>query len=226
MKRERHTDWLRLLAPLVVLVLFALAAWKLGFFRARGSQQVVAKAEHVAGRQWLAPIFVLVYFLLTTLALPMTMLTYVAGAVFGVVRGFLYVWVATMISAVATYYLARGLMANTARRLIGPHRDKLRELKSGKHVALTVFRLQITPMIPFAVVSYGAGTVEASPLAFFTGTAIGIIPGRLLATFVGDRFVAGVSGQNKTALWLSIAIPVVLLALSFAPKLLKSLQRS
>ncbi|MFL5620648.1 MAG: TVP38/TMEM64 family protein [Gemmatimonadaceae bacterium] len=226
MKRERHTDWLRLLAPLVVLALFALAAWKLGFFRSRGADQVVAEAERVAGRQWLAPIFIVVYAALTAIALPMTMLTYAAGAVFGVVRGSIYVWIATMIGAVAAYYLARGLMAKTARRLIGPHRDKLRALKSGRHAALTVFRMQLTPMLPFAVVTYAAGSFELSPLAFFTGTAIGIVPGTLVATFVGDRFVAGVSGHDRSAVWLSIAIPTVLLGLSFVPKLVKSIRRS
>ena len=225
-KRERHTDWFRLLAPLFVLAVFALVAWKLGFFRARASQQVLAEAERMAGRRWLAPIFIVAYAALTAAALPMTMLTYAAGAVFGVVRGSLYVWVATMIGAVASYYLARGVMAPTARRLIGPHRDKLRELKSGKHAALTVFRLQLTPMLPFAVVTYAAGSFELSPLAFFTGTAFGIIPGTLVATFVGDRFVAGIGGHDRSALWLSIAIPAVLLALSFTPKLIKSMQRS
>jgi uncharacterized membrane protein YdjX (TVP38/TMEM64 family) len=205
-KRERHTDWFRLLAPVFVLAVFALVAWKLGFFRARASQQVLTEAERIAGPRWLAPLFIVAYAALTAAALPMTMLTYAAGAV-------------------ASYYLARGLMATTARRLIGPHRDNLRALTSGKHAALTVFRMQLTPMLPFAVVTYAAGSFELSPLAFFTGTACGIIPGTLVATFVGDRFVAGVGGHDRSALWLSIAIPAVLLALSFAPKLVKSMQR-
>jgi uncharacterized membrane protein YdjX (TVP38/TMEM64 family) len=208
------------------MALLAVSAWKLGFFAPRGSHRIVAEAERVGGRRWLAATFIIVYALLGTLALPMTTLTYAAGAVFGVVRGSIYVWIATMLAAAASYFLARGLLASTARRLLGPHRDMLRELQSGKRAALTVFRMQLTPMIPFAAVTYAAGTAELPPRSFFAGSALGIIPGAVIATFAGDRLVAGVSGHDTSAVVIAIVIPSTLLGLSYLPKLIKKIRRS
>jgi len=78
--RERHRvrDWARLLVPLLMIALFAVAAWKLGFFKSAGSQRIVAEAERIGGRDWLAAAFVVIYAALGVVALPMTMLTYAA----------------------------------------------------------------------------------------------------------------------------------------------------
>jgi hypothetical protein len=47
-RARRISDWLRLLAPLVVLVSFGLAAWKLGFLHSN-QQQVEAATKRIAG---------------------------------------------------------------------------------------------------------------------------------------------------------------------------------
>ena len=222
--RWRAAQWSRLLVSLVIFALFALAAWKLGFFRRNAPQRVVAEAERIAGHRWLATIFVLVYTTLSAFALPVTLLAYGAGAIFGFARGALYVWTASMLGATAGFVLARGILAKAARRLLGPHNDKLRELKKG-NATLTVFRMQVMPVIPFGVVTYAAAIADLPLGRFLAGTATGIIPGTLLATFVGDRFIAGVSGTNHGALWLAIGLSVVLLALSLLPNVIKSVRR-
>src|SRR5438477_850464 len=97
----RATQWVRLLLTIVVLAAFAFAAWKLGFFTRNAPQKVVAEVERIAGRRWLAPIFGLVYATLAAFALPVTLLAYGAGAIFGFVRGAVYVWIASMLGAIA-----------------------------------------------------------------------------------------------------------------------------
>ena len=206
--------------PLVVLALFGLAAWKLGFFHHAAPQKVEAAAERVGGREWLAPTFILVYATLGAFALPVTVLAYGAGAVFGVLRGSLYIWIASMLAATAGYFLARGVLGTAARRLIGRHDEKLNAFRT-RNAALTAFRMQLAPIVPFGVATYTAAIAELPPLSFLMGTAIGIIPGTLLSTFIGDRFIAGVSRGDKMALVIAIGVSLVLLALSYAPKLLK-----
>ena len=224
-RRGRSREWARLLLSLMALALFALAAWKLGFFERNAPQKVVAEAERIASQRWLAPIFVLVYAILAAFALPVTVLAYGAGAIFGFLRGSLYVWIASMVGGTAGYYLARGALATAARRLLHAHHDKLRQLKKD-NPALGVFRMQVAPIIPFGVATYGSAIAEVPVTQFLAGTAAGIIPGTLLSAFVGDRFVAGVSGRSHGALWLAIGISLLLLALSFLPSVIKKRRRS
>src|SRR5437762_6369690 len=121
---RRASDWLRLVAPLALAALFLVAAWKLGFFR-RGSRAVMREVEQITGRRWLAPAFVAVYALLCAFGLPVTMLAYFAGAAFGFVRGSLYIWIASMLGGTAAFYLAKGVLAKLAAKVVEPVQDKL-----------------------------------------------------------------------------------------------------
>ena len=222
--RWRAAQWSGLLVSLVIFALFALAAWKLGFFGRNAPEKVVAEAERIAGRRWLAPIFVLVYATLCAFALPVTVLAYGAGAIFGFLRGTLYIWTASMLGATGGYLLGRSVLSRAARSLLGAYQHKLGDLKKGSS-ALRVFRARLAPMA-FGVTTYASAIAKVPLGAYLAGTAAGIIPGTLLSTFIGDRFVAGVSGRSHGALWLAIGMSVVLLGLSLIPNLVKTLRRT
>jgi membrane protein DedA with SNARE-associated domain len=84
-------------------------------------------------------------------------------------------------------------------------------------------------IVPAFIAVYAAITAGISKLPlvpFLVGTAFGIIPGTLLATYVGDRFVAGMRGEDPQPLYIALAVTIVLFGLSFLPKLIeKSRQR-
>jgi len=214
-KRLSTGDKIRLVAPLVVYAVLAFVAWKLGYFR---EQTVADAAQSSRGSWWVGTIFVLIYGAVGALALPVGPLAYGAGAVFGFWRASVLIWLGSMVGAVAGYYLARGVLAKPARRLLGRYEDKLHDLRKG-NVFLTTFRLQLMPLVPFGAFNYAAAISMLSPLPFFVGTALGIIPGTLLAAFVGDRFAAGVHGKSKKPYLFAAAAALVMLAISFAPKL-------
>jgi uncharacterized membrane protein YdjX (TVP38/TMEM64 family) len=214
-------DKVRLIAPVVLYAILAIVAWKLGYFH---EQKIAAAAESSRGTLWVGGTFVLIYGAIAALALPVGPLAYAAGAVFGFWRASILVWLGSMLGAVAGYYLARGIWAKSARRLLGRYNDKLHGLRKG-NVFLTAFRLQLMPLIPFGVFNYAAAISKLQPLSFFGGTAVGIIPGTLLATFVGDRFIAGVHGKSKMPYLFAALAAVVLLALSFAPKLWEKMHK-
>ena len=56
-------------------------------------------------------------------------------------------------------------------------------------LAMTAVRL--VPLAPFAVVNMVAGAIRIRPVHFVIGTAIGILPGTLVATIFGDQLFAG-----------------------------------
>jgi uncharacterized membrane protein YdjX (TVP38/TMEM64 family) len=123
-----------------------------------------------------------------------------------------------MIGSTGGYFLAREIWAKPARRMLGRYNEKLHGLRKG-NVFLNAFRMQLMPIIPFGVLNYAAAISKLSAPRFFAGTALGIIPGTLLATFVGDRVIAGVHGGGKQPYFVAAGVMVVLLGLSFAPKL-------
>src|SRR5438132_810349 len=142
-----QSDWLRLIVPIIVFGLFLLGAWKLGLFKSSASSKVFAKAESVGGPRWLAPIYILVFAGLSTLAIPVMPLAYGGGAIFGFWRGSLYIWIASMLGIAAGYYLARGVLAGTARKMLGSHRDLLRTARTPR-VIVTTFRIRLFPFLP------------------------------------------------------------------------------
>lgn len=214
-KRLSSGDKVRLVAPLVVYAALAFTAWKLGYFH----EQTVAEAAQGSRGSWrVGSIFVLVYGAVGALALPVGPLAYGAGAIFGFWRASVLIWLGSMLGAVVGYYLARGVLAKPAHRLLGRYEGKLHELREG-NVFLAAFRLQLMPITPFGAINYAAAISKLAPLPFFLGTAFGIIPGTLLAAFIGDRFAAGVRGKSKKPYLFAAAAALVMLAISFAPKL-------
>jgi uncharacterized membrane protein YdjX (TVP38/TMEM64 family) len=209
-------DKARLVAPIMLYAVIALVAWKLGYFHV---DKVTAVAQGWRRGIWFAAGFVILYTVLTALAMPISPLAYAAGAVFGFWRASIVVWVASLLGAVGGYYLARGILAKPARTLLGHYKEKLTGL--GKRSAFVgALRMQLLPIVPFGAFNYAAAISKLHVLPFLAGTAIGIIPGTLLATFIGDRFVAGVHGKSKVPYLFAGAGVLVVLALSFAPKLL------
>jgi uncharacterized membrane protein YdjX (TVP38/TMEM64 family) len=58
------------------------------------------------------------------------------------------------------------------------------------------------PLAPFAVVNVVAGAIRIRPLHFLVGSAIGILPGTLVATVFGDQLVTGFHDPRSLNLWL------------------------
>jgi len=220
--RSQLADLFRLLVSVVLLGIFAFAAWKFGLFEPSGATKASMLTGH-AGGAWFLVTFIVIYATIAALSLPVSPLAYGAGAVFGFVRGAIYVWIASMFAAAAGYLLARYVWADLARRLLGPHTERLKDLGNGNR-ALTVFRMQVMPFLPFGIFNYAAGIAKMPLPQFLLGTAFGIIPGTLVATFVGDRLIAGVHGHDRTPLYFAGGAGLLLLALSFLPNVVNKLR--
>ena len=219
----RGTDYVRVAIPIAVTIALVISAWRFGYFHLKNPQALNAAAERAVNVPWLGPIFVVVYAFLAALAAPVSPLAYGAGAVFGLLRGSIYVWIGSMLGGTAGYWLARGVWSEPAHRLLGSHRDKLQELRRGNGF-LTTMRLQLLPIVPFGIFNYAAGTTEISFVQFLAGTALGIIPGTIAAVYVGDRLAAGFQGSGKSAFLVAGAVMAGLIALSFAPTAIRKLR--
>jgi uncharacterized membrane protein YdjX (TVP38/TMEM64 family) len=222
--RPRWADWLLILVSLLVVGVFTVVAWKLGLFQAVDARKLSSATGHVVKAGWLPFVFVVIFGIVGALPLPITPLALGAGAVFGFVRGSILVWLGSMLGATVGYFLARSVWGDTVRRLLGRHREKLHGVRKG-NVTLMALRMRLMPILPFGVFNYAAAISKLPPTSFLIGTAVGIIPGTLLSTFVGDRFIAGISSGDKQPLLVAAAVTLLLLGLSFLPRLLKTLRK-
>ena len=219
----RPSDWVRVALPVVAVIIFVVVAWRHGYFNLKDPQKLDAAAQRVQDIPWLGPIFVAVYAGLAAFAAPVSPLAYGAGAVFGVVRGTIFVMLASLLGATAGYFLARSAWSGVARRLLGRFHGKLRGIGHGR-VFLTTLRVQLLPIVPFGIFNYAAGVAHVPFLSFLGGTALGILPGTIAAVYIGDRLMAGITGSDRRAFVVAGVVAAALFALSFAPTLIKKLR--
>jgi len=201
--------WKLLLALLLVLAALGgmwhytpLAVWA-------DADRVRAWAESFSKNIW-APLIVMAAYTPASLVLfPRPAITLFAVVAFGTVLGFVYAFSGILIAALATYALGLKLDRGAVRRIAGNRLNRLSQIMRERGVlAMTAVRL--VPLGPFGVVNIVAGAIRIRLWHFMLGTAIGILPGTLVATIFGDQLAAGLRDPRTINVWLIAAAVVVL----------------
>ena len=155
---------------------------------------------------WGPVVYVALHVLLTNVPVSKNLLAGVAGALFGLVGGIALSWVASMISAVVTFAIARRLGRTAVASMTGPRIDRVEEIMRQQGL-LAVIVARVTPVIPFTIVNYGAGITAVTSRDFVLGTAIGILPGT-----VGYAALGASAGRDATTFVLAGVMAVALFA--------------
>ncbi|MEN5363011.1 TVP38/TMEM64 family protein [Brevundimonas intermedia] len=127
---------------------------------------------------------------------------------FGPWFGFLYSWIATVVSAGVTYWLGRGPTARLLERHGGRTVGRLTRFV-GKNGFYASFMIRNVPSAPFIVVNMAFGAARTSFPAFLAGCALGVLPKTALVAFFGGSFMTAVSGDG---IWTSAILAGVALA--------------
>lgn len=127
---------------------------------------------------------------------------------FGPWFGFLYSWIATVVSAGVTYWLGRGPTARLLERHGGKTVGRLTRFV-GKNAFYASFMIRNVPSAPFIVVNMAFGAARASFPGFLAGCALGVLPKTALVAFFGGSFMTAVSGDG---VWTSLILAGVALA--------------
>lgn len=155
-----------------------------------------------------AVLFVAIYVVATLLFLPARILTLVAGALFGIVGGFLLVYAAAMAAAVAAFFITRWAPRERVKKFFARHAllrtvDKALRKAGWKVIAL----MRLSPLVPFTVQNYFYGATKVSFAQFAAGTALGIVPGTLVEVALGATGRAAAGGGP--AQWTMLGVGVV-----------------
>ncbi len=135
----------------------------------------------------IAPIaFMLVYVVATVAFLPGSVITLAGGAIFGLVKGSLYVFFGATIGAIMAFligrYLARGWISS---KIAGNEKFSAVDKAVGKEGFKIVLLTRLSPVFPFNLLNYGMGVTGVS-LKDYAIASIGMIPGTVMYVYFGS----------------------------------------
>ncbi|WP_187351859.1 TVP38/TMEM64 family protein [Allosaccharopolyspora coralli] len=198
------------MARLAVFATLLLAALVVGLWARPVAPLLNADQWRSDGDVWTPLLFVLVFGVAALLFVPRPALSAAAGAVFSLPVALPVVVLGTVFGAGVAFWLARLL----GRDAVGPW---LREGRLETLDALSVRRgftatvvCRLLPLLPYAVVNYGAGVTRVRTVPFLAGTAVGTLPANIAYVTIGSALVVDTASGLVT--WLGFAVAVVVLS--------------
>ena len=149
---------------------------------------LVSSLEWIEGLGVWGPImFILIYVAACVLFIPGSLLTLGAGVLFGVVRGSIYVSIASTIGATACFLIGRYLARDAiSKRTAGNPKfaaiDEAVAKEGWKIVGLT----RLSPVFPFNLLNYGFGLTRVSLRDYVLASWIGMMPGTVMYVYLGS----------------------------------------
>ena len=159
----------------------------------------------------IAPIvFIIMYIIITVSFLPASVVTLGAGAVFGIVKGTIFVFIGAMLGATAAFligrYLARDWVSNkiAGNRIFKAIYDAIE--KEGRKI---IFLVRLSPAFPFNLLNYALGLTNVSLADYVLGT-VGILPGTILYVYLGGIVGSAAAGREKSsAEWALLIVGLI-----------------
>ena len=173
-----------------VLVLLGIAlAWRYTPLSALvTADNVRAVLKAVRGEPWAIAVVVLVFVLAGAIVFPLNILILATAAVFGPWLGILYGGAGTVSSGLVMFLIGSRLGREALYRMLGERwRHGLEGVRKRGLLAVVTFRL--LPIAPFTVVNLAAGASGIRFVDFLVGTLIGMLPGLVLLSVMGDRII-------------------------------------
>jgi uncharacterized membrane protein YdjX (TVP38/TMEM64 family) len=134
---------------------------------------------------WGPVVFIAGYVAATVAFVPGVLLTLAAGAIFGLVRGVLYVLIGATLGSAAAFLVARYVArAAIERRIAGNARFAAIDRAVGAEGRKIVFLLRLSPVFPFNLLNYALGLTRVR-FADFLVASVGMIPGTILYVYYG-----------------------------------------
>jgi len=179
-RRARLVRWILLVAAIgAILVAFRLLD---------GHSTLRAAIEAIRDLGPIGPIvLVLVYVLACILALPGSILTLGAGFVFGLLEGYLYVTIGSVLGATAAFLVGRTLARERVRaKLASSPRFRAIDEAVARQGWKIVLLTRLSPLFPFNLQNYMYGITGVPLRQYVLASWIGMIPGTILYVYLGS----------------------------------------
>jgi len=164
---------------------------------------------------WGPVLFILAYVAAALTLAPAFLLTFAAGAVFGLWRGTILVYIGAVLGSSAVFGLAAPLARSRFLRWMDrdPRVAAVRMALVGDAVWV-MFLLRLSPLVPYVLLNY-ALALSGVRYRDFLLASVGMLPAIVMYVYygkvVGDvaKIAAGVAPQRGTEYWILIAVGLV-----------------
>jgi phosphatidylserine/phosphatidylglycerophosphate/cardiolipin synthase-like enzyme/uncharacterized membrane protein YdjX (TVP38/TMEM64 family) len=154
------------------------------------------------------PILLGAYLVGGLLLFPLTALITVTGMVLGPWAGFFCGITGSLISAAAGFGIGHVAGKSTLTHLLGKRFRRIKRVVTSRSV-LAVMVIRMVPVAPYTVVNAALGAVGVGFWPYIAGTLLGLLPGVLALTVLGDRLLqAWRNPEPLNIIWFVLAILV------------------
>jgi phosphatidylserine/phosphatidylglycerophosphate/cardiolipin synthase-like enzyme len=192
--------WGKLLLGVAVVALLT-AAWRFTpLAHIFTPENVIDWFESFAAHWWAPLLIVAAYTPASVVMFPRPIITLAAVVSFGAWEGFAFAMTGVLLASAAGYYAGRAFGRQSVRRLAGPRLNRLTQVLQRRGViAITAVRL--VPIAPFIVESMVAGAIHMKLWQLSVGTFLGMLPGTLMATVLGDAIESALHDPSRINWW-------------------------
>jgi phosphatidylserine/phosphatidylglycerophosphate/cardiolipin synthase-like enzyme/uncharacterized membrane protein YdjX (TVP38/TMEM64 family) len=162
---------------------------------------VTAWIEGFAGSWWGPIVVMLAYTPASMVMFPRPLITLAAGMAFGAALGLTYAIAGIVLAASLAFATGRRLDRNMVRRLVGARLNRIADALR-RHGLLAMTAIRFLPVAPFVVVNLAAGAIRVRYWHFAVGTLLGMLPGALVATLLGDQIKTALHPAGGLNYWL------------------------
>jgi uncharacterized membrane protein YdjX (TVP38/TMEM64 family) len=164
---------------------------------------------------WAPALFIVLYVLAAITLAPAFLLTFSAGAVFGLWRGTLLTYVGAVLGASAVYALAAPLARS---RVIG-WIDRDPRVAATRRAVVTdsawiMFLLRLSPLVPYNLLNYGLA-LSGVPFRDYLLATLGMIPAIVMYAYYGKvagdvtRTLAGVAPPRGLEYYVMMGVGLI-----------------
>ncbi len=154
--------------------------------------------------------FVALYCIATVVMVPPGVLNVAAGTMFGVLEGMLLVYPALIVGGMLSFWLSRSLARGwVAGRIAGHPKFVAIDRAMERGGVRMVLLLRMSPVSPFAFLSYSLGLTRVRLRDYFLGTLLGAWPGAAVYVYAGAAISQLSGGAVKQVVyWGGLAATV------------------
>ncbi|MDF1551328.1 MAG: VTT domain-containing protein [Bacteroidales bacterium] len=160
----------------VILIVFVFFYYELNIYFSIANINKVK--VHFLDLGFYAPLLMIGFYIILNLAaIPRVFFTIFSGYVFGIVYGFLFAWMATIIGLAASFLMVRYLFRTSFERRFGNKKlvEKINNQIDKRGVWLIIF-LRAIYVVPSSILNYSFGFTKIKTRDYLLGSAIGFIP--------------------------------------------------
>ena len=227
-RRLFRRGWARAAASGLMLVLIAAAvlgltlAWQYtGLSEIAAPERVREFLSASAGEPWAFALVLLAYLVGGAVAFPVTILILATAAVFGPWLGALYAALGAGSSALLMYWIGARFGEESLGRLLGARWERARA-GLRKRGLLAIVAVRVVPVAPFTLINLAAGASSIRLTDYVIGTVLGMGPGLVVMSVLGDRIVSVFANPSAEEIGLLALGVFAWLALSLSAQAIVS----